>query len=65
MKQRQIICFIHQISEVNLLQSLSNERLIETYYKAIKLELSDDFIKLVEKELERRYLTIHRALVHQ
>ena len=35
---------------------LNDESLIETYYKALELELEEEFIKLLEKEMERRQL---------
>ncbi|AKP47892.1 sporulation histidine kinase inhibitor Sda [Bacillus smithii] len=35
---------------------LSDELLIETYYKAIELKLSPDFIRLIETEMDRRAL---------
>ncbi|OIJ16661.1 sporulation protein [Anaerobacillus alkalidiazotrophicus] len=38
------------------MKSLSNELLIETYYKAIELKLSNDFIMLIKEEIERRSL---------
>lgn len=36
------------------MRKLSDELLIETYHKAKKLDLSPDFILLLEKELQRR-----------
>jgi len=36
--------------------NLSDELLIETYYKAIELKLSPDFIRLIETEMDRRAL---------
>lgn len=33
---------------------LSDELLIETYHKAIELNLSEDFIYLIQEEIERR-----------
>ncbi len=36
------------------MRKLSDELLIETYHKAKKLDLSPDFISLLEKELQRR-----------
>lgn len=36
------------------MRKLSDELLIETYYKAKELNLSPDFIALLEKELYRR-----------
>ncbi len=38
------------------MKSLSDDLLIETYYKAIELKLSTDFILLVKEEIERRAL---------
>lgn len=35
---------------------LSDELLIETYYKAIELKLSPEFIRLIETEMDRRAL---------
>jgi developmental checkpoint coupling sporulation initiation to replication initiation len=40
-------------------RGLSNENLIETYFKAIDLKLEDDFIKLLEQEIERRKLELN------
>lgn len=39
------------------MKNLSDELLIETYYKAIELNLSRDFIELIRLELNRRSLT--------
>ncbi|MCK0471632.1 MULTISPECIES: sporulation histidine kinase inhibitor Sda [Halalkalibacter] len=39
------------------MKNLSDELLIETYYKAIELNLSHDFIELIRLELTRRSLT--------
>lgn len=36
------------------MRNLSDELLIETYFKAKELDLSNDFIRLLEKELHRR-----------
>ncbi|GER66274.1 sporulation inhibitor sda [Weizmannia acidilactici] len=36
---------------------LSDELLIESYYKAKELKLSPEFVRLIEKEIERRSLT--------
>ncbi|KHD86818.1 sporulation histidine kinase inhibitor Sda [Heyndrickxia ginsengihumi] len=38
------------------MHTLSDELLIESYYKAIELKLSKDFIKMIEKEIKRRSL---------
>lgn len=38
------------------MKKLSDELLIESYYKAKKLKLSSDFIQLIENELHRRSL---------
>jgi len=40
-------------------KELSNESLIETYLKAIDLQLESDFIKLLEQEIERRNLDVN------
>lgn len=47
------------------LQKLSNELLIESYYKAIKLQLCNDFIQLMENELARRNLITQKKFAHQ
>ncbi|MBM7569590.1 sporulation histidine kinase inhibitor Sda [Aquibacillus albus] len=39
------------------MEHLSDELLIESYFKANELGLSQDFIHLIEKEIERRSLT--------
>lgn len=41
------------------MKELSNESLIETYLKAIDLQLESDFIKLLEQEIERRNLDVN------
>ncbi|WP_042354982.1 sporulation histidine kinase inhibitor Sda [Bacillus rubiinfantis] len=38
------------------MRKLSDELLIESYYKAKELNLSQDFIKLIESEIRRRSL---------
>ncbi|GIN85406.1 sporulation inhibitor sda [Heyndrickxia sporothermodurans] len=39
------------------MRKLSDELLIESYYKAKELKLSQDFIRLIETEIHRRSLT--------
>lgn len=39
------------------MRKLSDELLIESYYKAIELNLSIEFILLIEKEIHRRSLS--------
>ncbi|WP_368505988.1 sporulation histidine kinase inhibitor Sda [Alkalihalophilus sp. As8PL] len=39
------------------MNNLSDELLIETYYKAIELDLSPDFIELINMEISRRSLS--------
>lgn len=39
------------------MRKLSNELLIESYFKAKELRLSQDFIRLIELEIHRRSLT--------
>ncbi|MDN4074839.1 MULTISPECIES: sporulation histidine kinase inhibitor Sda [Fictibacillus] len=38
------------------MENLSDELLIESYFKAKELQLSTDFISLIQKEIERRSL---------
>lgn len=40
------------------MQQLSDKLLIESYYKANELELSPDFVALIEEEILRRDLNI-------
>ena len=44
------------------MRKLSDELLIESYYKATELRLSIDFIHLIESEIRRRSL-VHRIKV--
>ncbi len=39
------------------MKELSDKLLIEAYYKAIELNLSKEFILLIESEIKRRSLT--------
>ncbi|PLT34623.1 sporulation histidine kinase inhibitor Sda [Bacillus sp. V5-8f] len=39
------------------MNKLSDDLLIESYFKACKLNLSSDFIRLIETEIHRRSLT--------
>ncbi|QQZ10791.1 sporulation histidine kinase inhibitor Sda [Heyndrickxia vini] len=39
------------------MRKLSDELLIESYFKAKELKLSQDFIRLIETEIHRRSLT--------
>ncbi|WP_163970068.1 sporulation histidine kinase inhibitor Sda [Oceanobacillus halotolerans] len=39
------------------MEHLSDDLLIEAYYKANELNLSPDFLLLIKKEIERRNLT--------
>ncbi|WP_209122959.1 sporulation histidine kinase inhibitor Sda [Alkalihalobacillus sp. BA299] len=39
------------------MKKLSDELLIETYFKAIELKLNEDFIYLIKLEIDRRSLT--------
>lgn len=43
-------------AEANLMRKLSDELLLESYYKAKELKLSTDFIQLIELEIQRRSL---------
>ncbi|QPC46960.1 sporulation histidine kinase inhibitor Sda [Mangrovibacillus cuniculi] len=38
------------------MSKLSNELLLESYYKAVDLRLHEDFIALIRQEIERRSL---------
>lgn len=40
------------------MEKLSDELLIESYFKAIRLKLSPDFILLIEREIRRRSLQL-------
>ena len=40
------------------IKNLPNDQLIESYQKALELNLEADFIKLLQKEIKRRDLTI-------
>lgn len=39
------------------MKKLADDLLIESYFKAIELKLSKDFILLIETEIKRRSLT--------
>lgn len=39
------------------MHKLSDDLLLESYFKAIKLRLNNDFIRLIETEIHRRSLT--------
>lgn len=41
---------------------LSNEALMETYYKAIDLQLEHDFIHLLVQEMKRRNIRLSSVL---
>ncbi|MFT8870972.1 MAG: sporulation histidine kinase inhibitor Sda [Sporolactobacillus sp.] len=40
------------------MEQLSDDLLLESYYKARHYQLADDFISLIEKEIARRNLQI-------
>lgn len=40
------------------MQQLSDKLLIESYYKANELDLSPDFVELIEEEIFRRNLNV-------
>ncbi|NSL50252.1 sporulation histidine kinase inhibitor Sda [Calidifontibacillus erzurumensis] len=44
------------------MRSLSDELLLESFYKAIELKLSPEFIQLIEKEIERRSLKVNTKI---
>ena len=39
------------------MKQLSDELLLESYHKAYELELSPDFLTLIEEEIHRRFLS--------
>ncbi|MDV2581060.1 sporulation histidine kinase inhibitor Sda [Alkalibacillus haloalkaliphilus] len=41
------------------METLSDQLLIDSYYKAKNLNLNHDFIQLIEKELKKRKLIDH------
>ncbi|MFC0188100.1 sporulation histidine kinase inhibitor Sda [Fictibacillus aquaticus] len=43
------------------MEKLSDELLIESYFKAKELKLSTEFIKLIQKEIERR--SLHKRVI--
>jgi developmental checkpoint coupling sporulation initiation to replication initiation len=49
--------YIPLLKEVFSMKYLSDELLIESYYKAKELNLSPEFIELIEKEIQRRALS--------
>ncbi|WP_084361973.1 sporulation histidine kinase inhibitor Sda [Robertmurraya korlensis] len=44
------------------MRKLSDDLLVESYYKARELQLSKDFIYLIETEIHRRSLT-HKIIL--
>jgi developmental checkpoint coupling sporulation initiation to replication initiation len=42
--------------------TISDDLLLQTYYKAIRLHLSKDFIELLESEISRRNLVITESI---
>jgi developmental checkpoint coupling sporulation initiation to replication initiation len=42
------------------MEKMTNELLIETYDKALKLDSDKDFIQLLEQELKRRNLELKK-----
>lgn len=41
----------------------TDQFILEAYEKAVELNLEHDFLRLLEEELKRRNLTIHKKLV--
>ncbi|AIF43361.1 sporulation histidine kinase inhibitor Sda [Virgibacillus sp. SK37] len=39
------------------MEQLSDELLLESYYTAYELDLSADFLSLIEEEIQRRHLS--------
>jgi developmental checkpoint coupling sporulation initiation to replication initiation len=48
----------------NLKVELSDELLLDSYNKALKLKLSSDFIELLKKEMDRRNLAFRSQTMH-
>ncbi|WP_425433658.1 sporulation histidine kinase inhibitor Sda [Natribacillus halophilus] len=46
------------------MRNLSDEMLIEAYERALSLNLSDDFIAVIQSEMERRALTVTESLAN-
>ncbi|WP_391206926.1 sporulation histidine kinase inhibitor Sda [Psychrobacillus sp. L4] len=46
------------------MSKMSDELLIESYVTAIELNLSPDFITLLEDEIHRRSLSIEQCILH-
>ncbi|QDI92909.1 sporulation histidine kinase inhibitor Sda [Salicibibacter halophilus] len=44
------------------MRNLSDEMLIEAYERALTLNLNDDFIAIIQSEMERRSLTVTQSL---
>ncbi|MBS4176261.1 sporulation histidine kinase inhibitor Sda [Lederbergia citrea] len=47
------------------MKKLSDELLIESYHKARELNLSSEFIQLIESELQRRSLTRYKKMAFE
>lgn len=41
-----------------MMEYLSDSLLIEAYYKAIELQLNDDFISMIKDEMEHRQIEV-------
>ena len=52
-----IVCGRCGLSKATIMEKLSDDLLIESYIKAIKLNLHDDFIDLIKQELDKRGLS--------
>ncbi len=48
--------------KVMKMRALSNEILLETYVKALDLELESDFIRMLYAEINRRKLAVRHSL---
>jgi len=44
------------VNVLKQMKRLSDELLLETYRKALELNLSPEFIQLIEEEIKRRFL---------
>lgn len=44
-----------------MFSSMGNKVLIDTYFSAVKLNLDEDFIKLLEEEIDRRGIQLDKV----
>ncbi|PAE39125.1 sporulation histidine kinase inhibitor Sda [Bacillus sp. 7884-1] len=44
-----------------MFSSMGNKVLIDTYFNAVKLKLDEEFIKLLEEEIDRRGIQLDKV----